>query len=341
MYKLIIPFALLTLIVSCGKKNKTPDKKKSPPAVIDVSIAKLEQYSNSLQANGTILANEYVEIKPEINGRIVSLNINEGNLVSEGTLLAKLFDDDLQAQFKKYEAQLKIAQTTEQRLKNLLNANGVNQQDYDLAVNNVNNIEADIAYTKAQIRKTEIRAPFTGTIGLRMISKGAFVSQATVLASLQQTQQLKVDFVLPENYANAIKKGSKVSILVNNDKHTATVSAIEPLINTATRNVKVRALISNPSKLNLNPGSFVKVNIGEEQIQQAILIPTNCIIPDTKTSKIALIKNGKVKLSPIEMGYRGKDKVAITKGITIGDTFAINGILFLKPDAIVKIKGVK
>jgi len=340
MFKLLFPLTLVLLLNSCNSKNKTNEKKATPPAAIDVSIAKLETYNNTIQANGTIIANEYIEIKPEINGRIVSLNINEGKPVAEGTLLAKIFDDDLQAQLKKYQAQLKIAQTTEQRLKNLIQANGINQQDYDIAANNVNNTQADIDYTKAQIRKTEIRAPFSGIIGLRMISKGAFVSQNTVLASLQQIQQLKVDFVLPENYANLLKTGRKVAIINNNEKLTATIIAIEPLINTATRNIKVRALL-NSKKANINPGAFVKVNIGEDELRKAILIPTNCIIPDTRNSKVALIKNGKVTLTPIETGYRSKDKVEIIKGIEVGDTFAINGILFLKPNAVVKIKSVK
>jgi membrane fusion protein (multidrug efflux system) len=333
----------LILFSACGgnAKKDTTKGKVSGPVSIDVSVAVLTDYVNTIEGNGTVLANEFVELKPETNGRIVLLNIQEGKQVNEGALLVKLFDDDLQAQLRKLESQLSIAKKTESRLKTLLEANGLNQSEYDQALNQVNNLLADIDYTKAQIRKTEIRAPFSGTIGLRMVSKGAFVTQQNVLATLQQTGTLKVDFVLPENYNSQLQAGQDVKVIADNKReYNAKIIAIEPQVNTATRNLKVRAMITGNSS-GLQPGAFVKISIDEGKNKKAILVPTNSIIPDTRNKKIVLIKNGKAIFTIVETGYRGENKIEITAGVEAGDTFAINGILFLKPDADVKIRNVK
>ncbi len=336
-------FFLLFGLFACGNSNENKaDKKKGiGPVTIDVSVAKKVAYSNSIEANGTVVANEFVELKPEINGRIVLLNIQEGKQVAEGTLLVKLFDDDLQAQLKKSQLQLGIAKKTEQRLKTLLEVNGLNQSEYDAALTQVNNLQADIDYTNAQIRKTEIRAPFSGTIGLRAVSKGAYVTQQNIVATLQQTITLKIDFVLPESYSGLVKTGSDVEIISDNKtNYKAKVIATEPQVNTATRNIKVRAMVIGATA-GLQPGAFVKVSMDNGKDKQAILVPTNCVIPDTRNKKIVLIKNGKAQFSIVETGYRGEDKIEIVSGVEAGDTFAINGILFLKPDAPVMIRNVK
>ena len=333
----------LILLSACGgnaKKDITKGKVTGPVAV-DVSVAILTDYVNTIEGNGTVLAKEFVELMTETNGRIVMLNIQEGKQVMEGALLVKLFDDDLQAQLRKLESQLIIAKKTESRLKTLLDANGLNQSDYDQALNQVNNLLADIDYAKAQIRKTEIRAPFSGTIGLRSVSKGAYVTQQNILATLQQTGTLKVDFVLPGNYDYQLQSGQDVKVIADNNKtFTAKILAIEPQVNTATRNLKIRAMISG-NAVGLQPGAFVKISIDEGKNKKAILVPTNCIIPDTRSKKIVLIKNGKANFTIVETGYRGEDKVEIISGVEAGDTFAINGILFLKPDADVMIRKVK
>lgn len=336
---------IITLLSACGSKSQSgkDNKKGNGPVVVDVTVARLQGFTSSTEAAGTVLANEFIELKPEVSGRIVQLNIKEGLPVTEGILLVKLFDDDLQAQLKKYKAQLSIAERNEQRLKSLLDVNGLNQQEYDQAVTQVSNIRADIDYTNAQIRKTEIRAPFSGIIGLRMVSIGAYVNQADVLATLQQLNQLKIDFVLPEAMAGNVVAGTTVKVggIAGDELLPAKVIAIEPQINTSTRNIKIRALLTGGNSGALSPGAFVKVLIGTDAEKKALLVPTNAIIPDTRNNKIALIKNGKVKFTAVETGYRGMDKVEIKSGLNEGDTFAINGILFLKPDSEVSIRSVK
>lgn len=340
--------AIVSLIIlflsACGSSDAKKDSgknKNSGPVAIDVSIAKTTVFANLIEANGTVIASEYVELKPEVAGRITFLNIKEGLMVQEGALLAKLNDEDLQAQLKKYKAQLQLAKINESRLNVILKAEGLNQSDYDAALQQVNNIEADIAYTQALINKTEIRAPFSGIIGLRNVSKGAFVSQTSVLATIQQTQSLKVDFVLPETYASTVYQGKKVEVVNDLGKHfDAVISGVEPQVNTSTRNLKIRALVSGQAK-ELSPGAFVRVVFNEGESKPRIFVPSNCIIPETRFKKLAVIKNNVVEMTVIETGVRTGDNVEVISGLQVGDTFAVNGILFLKPGSDITIRKVK
>lgn len=331
----------LLLLASCSNTPETKVKPAAPPIAIDALVIKPEPFNYAIEASGTIQAQEFVELKPETNGRIVQLNITEGTMVKQDELLAKLNDDDLEAQLTKAQSQYEIAQRNLNRLSKLKEAEGLNQQEYDIAENQVNNLKADVNYTRALIRKTEIRAPFTGLIGLRNVSMGAFVSNQTVLATLQQVDRLKVDFVLPENQLNIVHNGMEVQVSApqSDELFQAKVIAIEPQINATTRNIKIRAQLTHASRL-LSPGAFVKVSVNIDHKNNAILIPTNCIIPDTRSKKVAVLKNGKTVFTIVQTGFRTEDKVEILGGIEVGDTIALNGILYLKPEAPVSIKSV-
>lgn len=338
----IVASMMIVLSTACGGKADASAQKTGPaPVQADIMIIKTEPFSYGIDANGSVLANEFVELKPEINGRLVQLNINEGNQVGEGALLAKIYDDDLQAQLKKYQTQWEIADKTVQRYKKLLDVNGLNQQEYDQAVSVADGLRADIDFTKAQIRKTEIRAPFSGMIGLRNVSPGAYVTQAQVLATLQQVNSLKVDFVLPEDQMQSVKNGMEVNIKsAQGNNYKAKVVAIEPQLNAGTRNVKVRAVIQDKAS-DINPGSFVVVNISESDEKGSILIPTSSIVPESRSKRVALIKNGVVQMQEIETGYRTAEKAVVLSGLNPGDTIAVSGILFLKPGSAIAIRSVK
>jgi membrane fusion protein, multidrug efflux system len=341
MTRTLLALLGLSSLIACQPSADPKTKSSKPPMAVDALIIKAGSFSYEIEASGAIQAQEFVELKPETNGRIVKLNIAEGTEVKQHELLAKLNDDDLQAQLSKVQSQFDIAQRNLNRLTKLKEAEGLNQQEYDIAENQVNNLKADINYTQALIRKTEVRAPFSGLIGLRNVSLGAFVSNTTILATLQQVQQLKVDFVIPENQLSIVRKGMEVSVAdpQSGKLYPAKVIAIEPQINETTRNVKVRAQLGQYSK-GMSPGAFVKVMINVDNRSNAILVPTNCIIPETRHKKVAVIKNGKTIFTTVETGFRTKDNVEITKGLSLGDTIALNGILYLKPDAPVTIKSL-
>ncbi len=340
MYKQILLVSLI-ILASC-KSKKIDDKTKAPaapPTNVDVVIATAKQISNTVEANGTVIANELLEIHPEISGRLTYLNIPEGTSITANTVIAKINDADLQAQLSKSKVQLDLAKKTEERLKKLLSISGINQADYDLALNNVNNIKADIDILKAQIDKTIIKAPFSGLLGLRNISPGAYVTPQTALVTLQQIDKIKIDFTIPEQYTHLIKKGSAIDVLTNFNKTKlkATIVATEPEINNATRNLKVRAVLNDGK---LQTGSFVKILLQAGNNNQSIMIPTNAIIPDADSKKLVLVKDGKGKFVNVETGLRTASGVEITKGISVGDTVIVTGVLFVKNNAVVKVKKV-
>lgn len=327
---------------SCGGKKETPkEARPTGPTVVDVIIAKTQRISSTVEANGTIVATEFVELHPEISGRLTYLNIPEGKRIAKGTVLARINDADLRAQMSKLKVQLDLAKTTEERFGKLLKINGINQADYDVALNQVNSLRADMEIVKAQLDKTVLRAPFNGIVGLRQASAGAYVTTANVLATIQQVDRVKVDFTVPEEYGNIIRKGDYVAVEVDAANHVrqrALIIATEPQANTTTRNIMVRALLEGKTA---NPGAFVKVYIKGGTDKSSVLVPATAIIPEDKDKTLVLVKNGKGKYVKVETGVRQATNVEITSGINAGDSIVVSGVLFTRPDAPVKVRSVK
>jgi len=325
-------------------KNKEAKAKMAPagkggPQTLMASgfVVEYSKLSNDLSANGNILAQDEVQLQPEVSGRVTYLNIKEGAVVSKGTLLLKINDADLQAQVAKLKTQIKIAQSNLTRLDELLKIKGVSQAEYDAADNILNNINADIQLLNVQIAKTELRAPFTGKLGLRNISLGAYVSSATVVVSLQNVSQLKMDISVPEKYAGIIQIGDVMQCNVAgiDAPFAAKVIALEPSIDEMTRNLKIRAVIQNPNS-KLVPGAYVKVQLKLKEQPNAIMIPSNTVIPDDRAMKIVIADSSKAKFVAIEIGTRTEKEVQVISGLKPGDTVLTTGLLQVKPGMTVK-----
>jgi membrane fusion protein, multidrug efflux system len=324
--------AAMALLGSC-KGNKMTQRER-PPVTVDILVAGKAEFQTSFEVNGSALSEEMVELYPEVSGRLTYLNIPDGEYVNKGTVLAKINDAELQAELVQQKVQLELAEKTEQRLKKLLEVNGVNQSEYDAALSQVNNISASINILNAQIDKTVIRAPFSGNLGLRMVSPGAYVNTQTLLGTLQQKDKIKIDFTVPETYAKLIEVGRTVSVMTNESDESlpAEVTAIEPQINTATRNVKARARLSSGL---LRPGAFVKVILNRSD--DRISVPSNAIIPNANSNQLILIKNRKAVFTNVETGLRNAEAVEILSGVNPGDSIVVSGVLFVRPNAVVKI----
>jgi len=341
-----IPAALVLLFsfAACKSKEKTTDKSKGKangPTIVDVIIAEPQPVNDTIEANGTVVAGEFLEIHPEVSGRLTYLNIAEGSPVSQGQVLAKINDADLRATIGKTRVQLDLAQRTEKRFRELMNAGGLNQSDYDAALNAVNGYKADIQYTQALIDKTVIRAPFSGIAGLRQVSPGAYVTPQTVLVTLQQVSKVKLDFTLPETYGNVVKKGQVLDVELDaaaQKRGRAQIIAIEPGANTNTRNLKVRAVLVDND---VNPGAFVKVFIDAGKGRESVMVPTNAIIPNDQNNQVVVINKGIANFVNVKTGTRQANNVEILSGINPGDSIAVTGVLFARPKAKVKVRSVK
>jgi membrane fusion protein (multidrug efflux system) len=332
-----VAFILILGLFACKEKTKPTDKfNVNAPVSVDIAIAAAQVVDKVIEVNGSVVASEFVDIRPESNGRIVFLQIPEGKMVTAGTVLAKLNDADLQAQMQKIKVQLALAIINEQRNYKLLEAKGINQSDYDISLQQVNSLKADIAYTQSLIDKTVIKAPFAGQMGLKQVSLGAYISTGTTIVSLQKVDQLKVDFTLPEIYQNYIKVGKKVTVeSISNPgvKMNATIAAIEPQIIATSRNIKVRANLQGK----LLPGAYTKVFLGENQQKPSILVPSNIIIPDSKVKQLVVVREGKAKFISVETGYRTASAVEITAGVKLGDSLVVAGMLFVRDGSDLKI----
>lgn len=314
---------------------------KPPAQRVTGFVANAQNLPMSLESSGTLLAWNEVVLMPEIGGKITQLNIKEGSEVAQGQLLVKLFDEDLKAQAKKQDLQATIANRNLARLKDLLKINGVSQQEYDNAENSLNNIASDLNLIKANLKKTEIFAPFSGTIGLTNASPGAYVSPGNSITSLQQTNVLKIEFSIPERYSTQLQMGDPVQFTIEGraDTFSATVYAFEPKIDLNTRTLKVRARFENVGR-RLLPGSFAKVQVRLREVKNAILIPTQSVILETRGKKAIVYRGGKAQFVSIETGTRNQDNVQILKGISAGDTVVTTGLMFVKPNAEIVITKV-
>jgi membrane fusion protein (multidrug efflux system) len=323
------------------EKNKmaapSPDA-KTPPTPVTVYVAGTSALGDKLMATGTIIANEEAELKPEMNGRIVHLFLPEGQLVNQGTLLVKINDNDLKAQLEKIKSQLRFAHATEARLKRLLQMEGASQQEYDQAISALHTLKADSTYYLAQIAKTEIRAPFTGFVGIRSVSPGSYVTTATTVAHIQQINPVKIDFSLPEKYASLLNRGESISFHseTNQDLLQATIVVKDPKIDANNRTVHFRAICANP-KGNLLPGAFVHIELLLTDKKESIYIPTEAIIPTLKGKKVFVVKNGMAQERIVSDGMRTSDKIQINQGLEQGDSVVVTGNMQLKTGDPVRV----
>ncbi len=304
------------------------------PVQVEAFIVRTKTLSENIDVPGTLLPYETTEIRPEISGRIVEMNIPEGRVVEQGTLLVKLFDGDLQAKLKKLEVQLSIAEKTVERQKALLEINGISQQEYDLSQLEANNLSADIELVKVDIGKTRITAPYTGKIGLKNISLGAYVTPTNILTSISQVNDLKLEFTVPEKYSENMKRGKEVAFNITGmDKdYKATIMATESAIEANTRTLKVRALVKGRHDA-LVSGGFAKVSLELGDTGKPLVIPTQAIIPEARNKKVVVYKSGLADFKVVTTGIRDSTFVQVLDGLKEGDTVITTGLLAIRPDS--------
>lgn len=341
-------FIVIPVIIgftACGKKNSPqaagPSTVQSGPLPVEIYVAAPQPYSYSYTSTGTVVPDEETELKAELAGRIVQLNLPEGQTVAKGTLLVKLYDADLLAQKAKLQNQLNIEKRTLQRLEKLKNVQGVAEQEYDLADSRVKTLEAELQLLQTQLDRTEIRAPFEGTIGLRNVSLGTYLMPGMRVATLRKLQPLKVDFNIPEKFTPYIKAGGRIKCYFDGTDSACfgEILATDKVVDANTRNLKIRARLIKPPDYIL-PGASAKVQFEAGSSQSIIFVPTQAVVAQARSSAVFLCKNGKAVKTIIIPGIRRAGLLEVKSGIQEGDTVITSGILFLKPDMPVTIKSV-
>ena len=312
--------------------------------ILQVEAVELEYETieDRIFSSGTVQANELVELTAEASGIVTNVFFEEGREVSRGDLLVKINDSELQAQKQRALYRLNLAQQREERQRRLLERGGISQDDYDATLNEVNVFRAEVQLIEAQIEKTEVRAPFSGVIGLKYISTGSYITPASRIASLQEVNPIKIDFSIPERFISSVDVGDEINFTVQGVDSTFTgrVYAIEPRIDTDTRTLQIRAISDNSEQL-LFPGAFANIVLILDEIDDALMVPTIAIIPELNSQKVYLVQDGRVEESRIRTGIRRSDKVQILEGAEVGDIILTTGLLQVRPGMEVEISDLK
>lgn len=329
---------------SPAKGAKPPPKTARPaetPALPVTGVTlQPQRFSETITATGTLRADEAVEIQTEVNGKISAVRFQEGQLVKAGDLLVKIDDSTLQASLRRSEARRALAVFRERRLARLVAEGGVSRQEYDEANGELDVLLAEGDIIRADIAKTEIRAPFDGRIGLRFVSVGAYVNPATRIATLQRIDQLKVDFSVPERYATRVRTGDSLQFTVagSNETYQAEVIAQEPRIEVSTRTILIRALCRDPDP-NLLPGLFARVSFTVSQAEDALLVPAISVIAGLDERFVFIARDGKALRVPVRVGARTATHVQIIEGLKPGETVLTSGVQQLRNGLAVRVTG--
>lgn len=313
--------------------------KGSAPVAVNYYVLRADTFNTDVFATGKIGAFNQVELLPEVSGKVVSIYFKEGETISKGSLMVKLNDADLQAQLAKAKTQMQLSELKLSRLKKLIAINGISQEELDAQENELAAFKADRDYISAQIAKTNIVAPFTGVVGLKNISEGSFVSSQTPIATLVQLKPLYVEFSVPEKYSALFTKGIEVNF--SNDQEgidkaqRAAIYAIEPLVDENTKTIRARAMYSGDRSF--YPGSFVKVYAGLGQTKNALLVPTESVIPTLKGQKVFVVRNNTATETPVTIGVRTDTQIQVLEGLQAGDTIVTTGLLSVKKDTKLKL----
>jgi len=294
-----------------------------------------------LTTTGTVRANEEVEIVSEISGKISNIHFEEGSQVAAGQLLLKIDDSELLADRQRALYRVELAERAEARQQQLLDDGVISSETYDVALGELNVLRAELQLIEAQLLKTEIRAPFSGVIGLRWVSPGSYLSSQTRIASLNDLDPVKLDFSVPEKYSALMRAGDEISFAVEGFERAfpGTIYAIEPSVDAATRSLRVRARCPNSDGA-LIPGAFANVDLVLRSISDALTVPSIAVIPELGGKKVFVFEDGAVQPRTVETGIRSESVVQVTSGLTEGDIVIISGTLQLQPGLAVEIEEI-
>ena len=359
--------ALVTaaLISGCGSKSdatvaapkadapkpdaaKTADASKPappPPAAakpglpVKAETVQILKVSDDVSAVGSLLAEESVIIRPEIDGRIIGLHFQEGQAVTAGTRLVTIDSTEYEAQAAAQRADLKTEEQRLARTKDLYEQKFISKDALDVQVGNVARLKAHVDEAESRTAKTAIRAPFSGILGLRQVSPGAYVKAGSDIVRLENVSSIKVDFRIPENYLSKIRPNQEISVKLDaypGEEFKGRVYAVEPVVDERTRTIAMRARIPN-NGFKLKPGMFVRVAVTLDSRPNAVIIPEEAIWPQGKSSFVYRVVDGKAALTKVEIGNRVPGKVEILKGLAANDVVITDGQIKLKDGAPVSV----
>ncbi len=316
----------------------SPPSETRPGVPVEAVLVAPENLRDVITVNGSTVPNEEVAITSEVPGKVAKIEFEEGKLVNKGDLLLQLDDEELRAERERLVVQRNLNEKIAERLEALYKKEGVSLQEYEIAVAEVEKVKAELALVDAQLEKRVVRAPFSGRLGLRLVSEGSYLSPGTPIVSLVSINPIKIEFNIPEKYSHLVGQGTKITFrLDGSDRdYPATVIAREPKVNPETRTLLLKAIAPNPSG-SILPGAFANVTVDLEEFGEAIMVPTQAIIPELNAQNVYVYRNGKAEQIEVQTGLRRESLIQVTEGLSPGDTVITTGLLQIRPGADVTI----
>lgn len=330
---------LIVYRINVNSEAKSSKNERSQgKSTVTGMVLEPRKFSENLSLSGSLEANEQVELRSEISGVVEQINFREGSKVSRGQVLFRVNDLELRARLAKAKTAEKLASENERRAQLLLEKEAISQEEYDMAQADLQSAKAESQLVAAQLAKATVRAPFSGVIGLRYISEGTYVTPATSIARLVNMDELKLTFAIPEKYSAQVAIGSELTFNTSgsSEQNIATVYAIEPGVDVATRTLKMRAMAKNEEG-KLIPGTFANVSLPLATVNDAIMVPTEALIPIQNGKKIFVSKDGLAREVEVQTGARTENMVRVLSGLKPGDTILTSGVMILKNGTPVKV----
>lgn len=323
-----------TLAQSPGQSGGKPDDK--PMAMpVKMTVVQEKDLAPVLGAVGSLVANEAVVIRPEIAARVTTIHFKEGQSVAKGALLVRLDAADAQAQLAASQADLNLASQRHERAQELFKKTFISQQALDEARENLAAARARLEQVKVRVDKSQLRAPFSGMLGLRQVSVGAFVQPGQDIVRLEDYAALKLDFRVPETHFARVRVGQAIGVTVDafpGQRFTGQVYATESAVDEKTRSILARARVGN-NKSQLRPGMFARVEIALESKGRSLVVPEQAIVPKGDKTLVFRVVDGKAVPTPVALGIRQPGEVEVKEGLKAGDTIVLEGQMKLQPGA--------
>lgn len=306
-------------------------------------IAESHRALKDFSAMATLEAMNSVELSAATSGRLVNLYAKDGASVQKGVLLAKIDDSELRAQLKQAESNAELARQKQERVKGLYEKDGVTKADMESADASLKSAEASVELIKAQIAKTEVRAPFAGKLGFVKVSVGAWLTTGTSIATLSEVNKLKAKFSLPQRYASTLKTGDMVQIKdeERNVSKSGKVKALEATLSESSRTRQILVEVDN-AKGELLAGSYAKVHVDMQTgATNSIPVPAEAFTLDKDGAYVFVAKGGKALIKRVETGLRTPIAVDVTAGLDEGDTVITSGLISLREGSAVRIREIR
>ena len=319
---------------------RTPSR---PPVPVVTAVAIEEVFAETLEALGTAKANEAVVVTPTLEERVTEIQFEDGDSVQKGQVLVKLDDSEARYQLEEAKAALREQQKQYERFRKLAKTNSTSRSRLDEERSLLEIAEARVSFLQVRLRDYTIRAPFSGTLGIRQISKGAVVDSNTILTTLDDTTIVKLDFTVPETYLGALQIGMSVdarSTAYPDQLFSGTVTAISSRVDPETRTLTVRARIPNPNQL-LKPGMLLTVELVKNSSRSLIIPEEAVILVKDKKFVFRVNSDNAVEKREIVTGRRSPGKVEVLRGLDVGQQVIINGITRVRPGGFVNVVEVR